>query len=178
MRMNNVMMISFYLVIFMLVYSCVKIFSKQSLQGKIAPTFTGQATFPDGAHGTINLQDYIGENLVIYFYPMDNSPYCTLQAQDFSKKFHKLTYQKITVIGISSDSVQSHSKFQCSLQLPYPLISDTTPKYSIAKKYGAKGLLFGQRKTFLINKDGIIFKIFDHINIEHQIEDILQAFKV
>lgn len=148
-----------------------------NLLDKPAPLFKGQAVFPDGSVGYIDLEDYIGLDIVIYFYPMDNSPGCTIQAKKFRDEIGRLQKKNVMVIGISNDSIKSHKKFQKALALPYPLISDSKNKKSIAKKYHATGFLIGKRITFLINQDGIIFKIFDKVDIKNQVDDILNAFE-
>ena len=150
--------------------------ARQKLVGKSAPTFSSQAIFPDGTIGEFKLEDYIGQNIVLYFYPMDSSPNCTIQAKIFRDNIGKLQAQKIMVVGISPDSIKSHKKFQEKLALPFPLVSDETKKHPISKKYNATGFLFGKRKTLLINTKGIIFKEFEEVNIQNQIDDILQAF--
>ncbi len=148
------------------------------LIGKPAPIFNGQAVFPDGTIGELNLKDYIGKKLVIYFYPMDSSPGCTIQAKKFRDEIGKLEKQGISVIGISGDSIKSHKKFQKALALPYPLVSDVGRKVAISKLYKASGFLIGKRITYLVNEDGIIFKIFNKVDIKHQVNDILEAFTV
>lgn len=150
--------------------------ASQKLIGQPAPIFKSQAVFPDGSVGNLNLEDYKGKNIVLYFYPMDNSPGCTIQAQSFRNEIARLQNKNIMVIGISSDSIQSHLKFQNKLALPYPLASDQYGKNAIAKKYYATGFFFNKRITFLINQDGIIFKIFDNVTIQDQINDILNSF--
>ena len=171
-----------YIFFVLIVISCTALYARRNTQliaklvGKPAPIFSGQAVYPDGSAGELNLKDYIGKNLVIYFYPMDNSPGCTIQAKKFRDEIGKLEKQGITVIGISSDSIKSHKKFQKALALPYPLVSDVGRKVAISKLYKASGFLIGKRITYLINEDGIIFKIFDKVDIKHQVNDILQAF--
>ncbi len=165
------------IIIFMvciIAYTCIQ--AKQSLLGKKAPLFTGQAILPDGSNATLHLKDYKHQNVVIYFYPMDNSPVCTLQAKKFRDEFSRLNERNIMVIGISPDSIESHLKFHTKLNLPYPLIADVDRKHSISKKYNTHGFLFNKRQTFLINKKGIIFKIFQDIDINNQINDIIDAF--
>ena len=150
--------------------------ASQSLTGKKAPIFSGQAVFPDGTIDIFNLKDYTGQNIVVYFYPMDNSPGCTLQAKKFRDEIKKLQNKNIMVVGISGDSVKSHQKFSDKLALPFPLISDSIKKNSIAKKYKTTGFILGKRHTFLINKKGIVFKVFDHVDIKNQVDDIVTAF--
>ena len=150
--------------------------ASQKLVGKKAPLFKGQAVFPDGTTNYFNCKDFIGKNIVLYFYPMDNSSHCTIQAKKFRDEIGRLEAQNIMVVGISPDSIESHKKFRDKLALPFPLISDTDKKNSISKKYKTNGWLFGKRHTFLINKKGIIFKVFDHVDIKNQVDDILEAF--
>ncbi|MDP3787971.1 MAG: peroxiredoxin [Candidatus Chromulinivorax sp.] len=149
----------------------------QKLVHKSAPKFKAQAVFPDGVVDDLNLDDYAGQNIVLYFYPMDNSPGCTIQAKKFRDEIGRLNSKGITVIGVSKDSIRSHKKFQKALALPFPLISDTDGKNSIAKKYKAERFLIGKRITFLIDKNGIIFKVFDHVDIKNQIDEILSEFE-
>jgi len=151
--------------------------SHNQLLNKTAPLFKSKAVFPDGTVGDFNLKDYIGKKIVIYFYPMDDSPGCTTQAKKFRDEIEKLQNESITVIGVSSDSIKSHLAFQKKLGLPYPLISDEEANHSISKQYDTTGFFFGKRKTFLVNKKGIIFKVFDKVDIKNQINDILDSFK-
>lgn len=164
------------LITFSVVYSRAKVSLSQKLVGKAAPLFHGQAVFPDGTIGDFNLEDYIGQNIVIYFYPMDNSPGCTIQAKKFRDEIGRLQEQNIMVVGVSGDSINSHRKFQKALALPYPLVADVGQKISIAKQYKASRFLLGKRVTYVIGKDGIIFKVFDRVDIKNQVDDILHAF--
>ncbi len=148
----------------------------QKLVGKPAPQFKEQAVFPDGTVSDLNLNDYFGQDIVLYFYPMDNSPGCTIQAKKFRDEIGRLKAKNIIVIGVSKDSIKSQKKFQQALALPFPLISDAGGRNSIAKKYKADRFLIGKRTTFLIDQDGIIFKVFDHVDIKNQVDDILEAF--
>lgn len=161
---------------FCLIFGCNNTLTHQNLVGKSAPIFKSKAIFPDGTISDFNLEDYIGQDIVIYFYPMDSSPNCSIQAKNFRDNIDLLKNKNIMVIGVSPDSIKSHKKFQEKLALPYPLVSDATRKHPISKKYNATGFLFGKRKTFLINKEGIIFKEFEEVNIQQQINDILTAF--
>jgi len=161
----------------LLIFSYTHVQAKKSLLCKTAPQFIGQAVYPDGSIKALDLNDYFGQNLVLYFYPMDNSPHCTIQAKKFRDEIGKLQAQNITVIGVSGDSINSHKKFQAQLALPFPLVSDSDKKNRIARKYNATGFLFGKRKTFLINKQGIVFKEFEQVDIKNQITDILESFE-
>ncbi|MBP6869347.1 peroxiredoxin [Candidatus Babeliales bacterium] len=146
------------------------------LLGKAVPIFKSQAVFPDGSVGLFDLQDYVGKNLIIYFYPMDSSPNCTIQAKKFRDEIGRLNKENIFVVGVSTDSIKSHLKFQKKLALPFPLVSDESHKHAISKMYKTKGWVFDNRSTFLVNKKGIVFKVFDKVDIKNQIEDILECF--
>lgn len=172
--MNSKHILALFLSIFGL--GTVDIQASQKLVGKPAPMFCSQAVYPDGSVDDFNLQKHIGHNIVLYFYPKDNSPSCTIQAKKFRDEIGRLKAKGIMVVGISTDSVQSHKKFQKKLALPYPLIADTG-KHPISKMYKANGFFFGKRETVLINKKGIVFKVFDHVDIKNQVDDILEAFK-
>ncbi len=175
--MNVKYMIALLIVIsFGVAYAKSKISLSQKLVGKTAPEFHAQAVFSDGTIGEIDLKDYRGKKIVLYFYPMDNSPGCTIQAKKFRDEIGRLHDKNIMVIGVSKDSIKSHTKFQKALSLPFPLISDADGKNSIAKKYKAERFLIGKRITFLIDKDGKIFKVFDHVDIKNQVDDIISAF--
>lgn len=148
-----------------------------SLVGKSAPLFTAKIVCPDGSVRDFSLKEYIGNKIVLYFYPMDDTPGCTKQAECFCKNIAKLEAEDIILMGISCDSISSHIKFQKKYSLPYPLISDSRLKRTISKLYSADGFLYSKRKTYLINQKGIVFKVFEHVTIENQIDDILRAFK-
>lgn len=149
---------------------------ESTMTTKVAPNFTAQAVFPDGTIKTVSLSDYMGKKIVLYFYPMDNTPGCTIQAKKFRDNIQKLHDAGITILGVSCDSINSHLNFQKKHALPFPLISDSRIKRSISKAYGAAGFLYSQRKTFLINPEGIIFKTFEKVDIQNQIDDILNSF--
>lgn len=152
-------------------------YATDDLVCKSAPLFKADAVFPDGSVKKFDLKNFIGQKLVLYFYPMDNTPGCTKQAKNFRDNIKRLKKEGITLIGISCDSIKSHKKFQKKHQLPYILVSDSRKHQTISKKYGTKTVLMSKRKTFLINECGVVFKKFDTINIEEQVDEIIQAFK-
>ncbi|HSW75736.1 MAG TPA: peroxiredoxin [Candidatus Saccharimonadales bacterium] len=154
-----------------------QIYSKNNVLGKPAPLFKAKAVYPDGSIRDFDLQDYIGSDFILYFYPFDNTPGCTKQAQIFRDSIKRLQDQNLQVIGVSCDAPASHKRFSQKLHLPYPLVSDTRIKRDISMKYGAVGFFHSKRKTFLVNKKGIVFKVFENVDIENQIDDILKSFK-
>ncbi len=154
---------------------------RPKLTGKSAPFFTAMAAFAqkDGSVSIreFNLKDFIGtSDIVLYFYPFDSTPKCTKQAESFRDHYAQLKKAGITVIGVSCDSPQSHKRFIQKLRLPYPLVSDTRIKREISSKYGTVGFFHSKRRTFLINKKGIVVKVFDDVSVDTQIDDILQGF--
>lgn len=122
--------------------------------GDAAPSFTAPST-----DGTQSLENYRGEWLVLYFYPQDDTPGCTLEACDFRDASAELD---AAVLGVSPDDIASHEDFRSKYSLPFPLISD--PDHELARAYGAWGErnIYGKvsegliRSTFLIDPEGRI----------------------
>ncbi|MFA5999152.1 MAG: peroxiredoxin [Candidatus Babeliales bacterium] len=159
-----------------------QIHTKNKVLGKPAPTFKAKAVFPDSSIRDFDLQDYFklnsgGSDLVLYFYPFDNTPECIKQAKSFRDSIDRLKEKGISVVGVSCDAPASHKRFQKKLGIPYPLVSDSRLAREISMKYGALGFFHSKRKTFLINKKGIVFKVFENVDIDKQIDDILSSFE-
>lgn len=115
------------------------------------------------------LSDYRGNWVVVYFYPKDDTPGCTKEACGIRDDYTKFAQQKIVVLGISYDSPRSHRAFIKKYNLPFTLLSDGDK--SVSELYAAKGLLFADRKTFLIDPEGIIRKIYNKVDVtSHSIE--------
>lgn len=156
------------------------------LIGKQAPLFVAQAVFPSRDSnskskyiaGEFDLKEYIGKyKIVLYFYPMDNTPGCTKEAQNFRDDIELLKKQGIIVVGVSCDSVQSHMKFQHKYALPFILVHDSRWNRAISKKYNAAGFFYSKRKTYLIDKKGFVIHAFEQVDIQNQVDDILRIFK-
>ena len=143
--------------------------------GDNLPNFSAKDT-----NGNIfNSQDYIGkQSLVIYFYPKDDTPGCTTQACSFRDSYQDFKDLGAEVIGISSDSVQSHVKFKSKFNLPFILLSDNDKKlrklFGVAKDY--LGLIDG-RTTYVIDKSGIIKLVFDSTSAKIHIAKTLEILK-
>ena len=117
----------------------------------------------------VKLDDFMGEKVVIYFYPKDNTPGCTIEAKNFRDSIDDYSKKGIKIIGISADSVKSHEKFVSKYQLPFTLLSDS--EKIAAKSFGAleKGRV--KRRTWLINENWQIEKAFEKVSpINHNKE--------
>ena len=131
----------------------------------------------DQSDNLFDSQSIIGKKpCVIYFYPKDFSPVCTVESCGFRDRFEEFVEQGVTVIGISSDSVTRHKKFSDFLALPFSLLSD--PHQNVQKKFGVKAHLFGiltQRITFVANKEGVLVRIYNSNLAKGHIEASLKA---
>lgn len=149
-------------------------------EGDKAPAF--KSTDQNGK--AISLSDYKGKKLVLYFYPEDDTPTCTVQACNLRDHFSLLKQQGITVLGVSPDEEKKHKRFETKYRLPFTLIAD--PSHAIVDKYGVWGekQLYGRtymglhRTTFLIDEKGIIRKIFLKPKNKQHSEEILEAWKL
>ena len=149
-------------------------------EGSKAPAFKGK----DQDGNTVSLADFKGKKLVLYFYPKDDTPTCTIQACNLRDNFGLLKQNGLTIIGISPDEVKKHKKFESKYQLPFTLISD--PNHAIIDKYGVWGekQLYGRnymglhRTTFLIDEKGITRKIFLKPKNKQHAEEIIEAWQL
>lgn len=131
-------------------------------EGSRAPDFS----LPGSDGKAHSLSEFKGKNVVLYFYPKDDTPGCTLEAKAFSKSLADFESKGAVVIGVSHDSLESHEKFRKKHNLEILLLSD--PEFKVVKlyeSYGDKGI-FGMgtlRRTFLIGKAGKISRIFNKV---------------
>lgn len=145
-------------------------------KGSTIPVFE----LPDQNGKLFNITSVLGKkNLVIYFYPKDDSPGCTKQACTFRDQFEVFREADAEIIGISSDDVESHKKFAEKYRLTYTLLSDTEGK--VRKLFDVPSDLFGLlpgRVTYIVNKQGIVIHTFDsQLQTEKHIEEALAALK-
>lgn len=140
--------------------------------GKPAPTFS----LPD-ENGTLHtLEQYKGSVVIIYFYPSDDTPGCTKQACSLRDSFGEFTKRGIVVLGISYNSPASHKEFKQKYNLPFTLLSDTSK--TAAQAYGAKRWWFlpwPKRKTFIIDKHGIVQKVMNNVTVASHGDEVLRA---
>ena len=145
--------------------------------GKAIPDFKGRIT----NELIIKFSDYKGQNIVIYFYPKDNTPGCTKEGEDFRDYFEDFKKNNTIIIGVSRDSVASHDKFTCKYNFPFQLISDEDEKvcklFDVIKEknmYGRKYMGI-ERSTFLINHDGILVNEWRKVRVKGHVEKVLEA---
>jgi peroxiredoxin Q/BCP len=148
-------------------------------EGKKAPAFT----LPDSDGNKVSLKDYISNNVVLYFYPKDNTSGCTAEACDFRDAFPNFDKVNAVVFGVSPDSVKSHIKFRDKFELPFQLLSD--PNKKVVEKYGVwkEKSMYGrkymgvERTTFIIDKNGKISKIFHKVKVKNHVDDVLKVLE-
>ena len=144
------------------------------MEGTAAPDFSLKGT--DGKD--YSLSDFRGKIVVLYFYPKDDSSGCTLEAKGFNSALKDLDGKNAVVLGISSDTLDSHIKFSAKYNLQFILLSD--PQSRVIRQYdsyGDKGV-FGKgtiRKTFIIDKEGNIAKIFGKVNPVGHSDEVLSC---
>ena len=148
-------------------------------EGTAAPVFTTKNAEGD----TVQLKDFRGQKVVLYFYPKDDTPGCTKEACSFRDAFSEFKKRGIKVLGVSPDNEASHRKFVKKYELPFTLLTDTD--HAIADAYG----VYGQKKfmgrtymgvnrtTFLIDEKGKIKKVFVKVKPEEHAREVLEAFE-
>ena len=144
--------------------------------GDVAPAFS----LPDQSGSTVELAQFHGQRVVIYFYPKDDTPGCTKEACNFRDQWASFKQHNIAVLGISKDGAGSHSKFIDKYSLPFTLLTDAEP-CPVAESYGSYGLkkFMGKeymgmmRHTFVVDPEGRIEKAYLKVKAETMADDIL-----
>src|SRR3954466_323438 len=147
--------------------------------GKKAPAFTLESS--DG--GKVKLADLAGKIVVLYFYPRDNTPGCTVEAQGFRDAMPALKKLGATVLGVSKDSIASHCKFRDKYELNFPLLSD--PDGKVLEAYGAWGdkVMYGKkmkgiiRSTVVIDPKGKVAQHWPKVSVKGHVEEVVAAVK-
>jgi peroxiredoxin Q/BCP len=147
--------------------------------GDVAPDFN----MPTNRAGNASLAALAGKNIVLYFYPKDDTPGCTIEAKDFRDNIKEFESLNTVIIGVSKDSVKSHDKFQEKYCLPFVLASaeetTTCEDYCVWKEkmnYGKKYMGI-ERATFLIDGAGKIRKIWNKVKVDGHVLAVLEAVK-
>ncbi|ELC8443301.1 peroxiredoxin [Clostridium perfringens] len=146
---------------------------------KLAPDF--KLIGSDGKEHS--LSDYKGKNIVLYFYPKDNTAGCTTEACDFRDNMQNFSDLDAIILGVSRDSLASHDKFITKLSLPFVLLSD--PDETVCKLYDVikeknmygKKYMGVERSTFIINKEGILVAEFRKVRVKGHIDKVLETLK-
>ena len=145
--------------------------------GKKAPDFTAVAT----NDLLFTLSENMGKNIVIYFYPKDNTPGCTKEGEDFRDQFEAFGFHNTLVVGVSRDSVKSHDKFICKYNFPFELIADEDETvcqlFDVIKEknmYGRKYMGI-ERSTFLIDSNGTLINEWRKVKVKGHVEEVLDA---
>ena len=144
-------------------------------EGEKAPDFTAK----DQNGKTVSLSDFSGKNVILYFYPKDDTPGCTAEACSFRDNYQSMLSKGFEVIGVSTDDEKSHKKFELKYSLPFTLIADSDK--SIVEAYGVwveknmygKKYMGTARTTFIINTNGIIDKIIEKVDTKNSSQQII-----
>jgi peroxiredoxin Q/BCP len=147
--------------------------------GDIAPAFTAQTS----GGGRVSLGDFAGKNVILYFYPKDDTPGCTKEACAFRDTYADFKKRGAVVLGVSTDPVKSHDKFVKKFDLPFTLLADVDKK--IVEAYGVWGeksfmgrkYMGTHRVTFLIGPDGRIKKIWPSVKPDEHAAEVLAALE-
>jgi len=148
-------------------------------EGTKAPAFKGT----DQNGNFISLSDFKGKKVVLYFYPHDGTPGCTAQACNLRDNYTQLINNGFQIIGISTDTVKSHKKFETKYNLPFPLIADEdnsiSDKYGVwgQKKFMGREFIGIHRTTFLIDENGKIRSIIFKPNTKDHADEIIKKWE-
>ena len=140
-------------------------------------------TLPSTSQNNYSLKNSIGKYVVLYFYPKDDTPGCTIETNDFNKLLPKFRKLDCEIYGISKDSLKTHDKFRAKYKIKFNLLADEEIK--VLKKYkvwGKKKFLGREfmgiiRTTFLINKKGRIIKIWENVKVKEHAKEVLETLK-
>ena len=130
-----------------------------------------------------NLKDALGKFIVLYFYPKDDTPGCTIETNDFNKLLSKFKKLECEIYGISKDSIKSHNKFREKYKIKFDLLADedikVLKKYKVwgKKKFMGREFMGINRTTFLIDKKGKIIKIWENVKVKDHAKEVLETLR-
>ena len=140
-------------------------------------------TLPSTSGNNFSLKDNTSEYLVIYFYPKDDTPGCTIETNDFNKLLPKFKKLNCEILGISKDDIKSHDKFREKYKIKFNLLSDQEIKLHKKLKVWGKKKFMGRefmgtiRSTFLIDKNGKILKNWNNVKVKDHAKEVLETLK-
>ncbi|HIE91010.1 MAG: peroxiredoxin [Methylophilaceae bacterium] len=132
---------------------------------------------------SFKLSDYIGKNLIVYFYPKDSTPGCTAQGMQFRDFYSEFQEANTEIVGVSRDSLKSHENFKAKFGFPFELLSDAEEKACLIfdvikmKNMYGKQVRGIQRSTFVINKDGVLIQEWRKVKVAGHVEEVLAFVK-
>ncbi len=144
-----------------------------------APAFISKST----SKNNYSLNDSIGKYVVLYFYPKDNTPGCTLETKDFNKLLSSFKKLNCEVYGISKDNLESHNKFRDKYNIKFDLLADEElkllKKYKVwgKKKFMGREFMGTIRTTYLIDKKGKILKVWENVKVNDHAKEVLKTLK-
>ncbi len=151
----------------------------KKLLGKNSPKFQTEAT----SGKTISSEDYLGKNLVLYFYPKDSTPGCTTEGQEFRDLYNEFQSYNTEILGVSRDSIKSHENFKLKQNFPFELLSD--PDEKVCKLFDVMKLksMYGReyigvdRSTFVINAKGKVVHEWRAVKVKGHVAEVLEVIK-
>ncbi len=151
----------------------------KNLEGKKCPKFNAEFT----SNLKLSNNDFLGKNLVIYFYPKDSTPGCTTEGQEFRDNYKIFKKYNTEIVGVSRDSIKSHENFKAKQSFPFELLSD--PDEKVCKAFDVMKLksMYGReyigvdRSTFLIDKEGKILKEWRSVKVKGHVDEVLNTVK-
>ena len=144
-----------------------------------APSFS----LPSTSNNEYSLRDSLGKYMVLYFYPKDDTPGCTIETNDFNKLLPKFKKLNCEILGISKDNLKSHDKFRDKYKIKFDLLADEEIKVLKKYKVWAKKKFMGRefmgivRTTFLIDKKGKIIKIWNNVKVKDHAKEVLETLQ-
>lgn len=169
----------------------VKRTSAQSVPAKagvsMAPSLVGTHAShlirPATGQKNLSLRDFEGRRVVLYFYPKDNTPGCTIEGQDFHRLADEFAKHNTVILGVSKDSVKSHENFKAKYEFPFDLISDQEEGFCEAFHVIQKKKLYGreymgiERSTFVVGEDGLVLREWRKVKVDGHADEVLEFIK-
>ena len=151
----------------------------KKILGKKCPKFTAEST----GSKNISSEDFLGKNLVIYFYPKDSTPGCTTEGQEFRDAYKQFKSSNTEILGVSRDSIKSHENFKAKQEFAFDLLSD--PDEKVCKAFDVMKLksMYGReyigvdRSTFIINTEGKVINEWRAVKVKGHVEEVLEVIK-